>query len=403
MSKEIAQLGLELGYKGLYQVLLLNNGEEREKAHNNSLALFKIIQETKSDQLLTPFYSLKDQEHKLRQTVFGVTFDNPLGIAAGLDKNGQGTNIFGRIGFGHVEIGTVTPRPQYGKPKQGEDGNLFPRIRHLPDGQYLNRLGFPSLGMRKVKDNILKYGIDRGLRVGVSIGPNAEDVSPEKAMKACSNAAEFFARHLYYGSLTEKPPQDRISYLAVNISSPNTDKLRDLHSHLKELLTAVKEGADLPRILIKDTFNRPKTKIPILVKISPDLELKQVEEILKVTKETNCEGIIIGNTTLNHKYEGQGGLSGKALTEHTLHLSRFAYEQTSGGLAIVRAGGVYDTKTAWEAITFGGASLVQMLTALVHQDTSSPSIAYRINKGLLKKVEQHGLKNISEARGNNLD
>ena len=276
--------------------------------------------------------------------VFGLQFPNRVGLAAGYDKNGDAIDGLSTLGFGHLEIGTITPLPQPGNPK--------PRIFRLPSDQaVINRMGFPSKGadyvLRKLNSRKLPNII-----LGINIGKN-KDTPLLSAYKDYTTLVRQFA-----------PLAD---YLAVNISSPNTVGLRELqHSqHLHDLLQAVCQA----RTDISQKINR---HVPLLVKLSPDMELTALDESLAVILDNPIEGIIATNTTTSRENltsplaSQTGGLSGKPLTTPSTRIIAHIHRQTGGKIPIIGVGGIHSPQDAQHKLD-AGASLVQVYTGLVYR------------------------------------
>ncbi|MEX0825252.1 MAG: quinone-dependent dihydroorotate dehydrogenase [Acidimicrobiia bacterium] len=266
---------------------------------------------------------------------FGLRFRNPLGLAAGYDKDGSAWRALAALGFGHVEVGTVTPRPQPGNPR--------PRVHRLPEQTALiNRMGFPSVGADRVAARLAGRSRPGGVVVGVSIGPNA-DTPPDQRIADYLTLVDRFS-----------PLAD---YLAVNVSSPNTPGLRDLESDLAELLGPIVGRRD-------EWARRLGRRLPLLVKLSPDSE--EFETAIGAAESTGVDGFVVGNTTTARPGivdSPDGGLSGSPLAPIALDRLRRAVAATS--LPIVASGGVMspdDVRDRLEA----GAVLVQMYTGLVY-------------------------------------
>ncbi|MBV8083991.1 MAG: quinone-dependent dihydroorotate dehydrogenase [Chloroflexi bacterium] len=264
--------------------------------------------------------------------VFGLRFPNPLGLAAGFDKNGIAVRSLAALGFGHIEVGTVTPRPQAGRPK--------PRVFRLSDEEALiNRLGFPSDGMEAVASRVARLQT-RNFVLGVNIGPNADAVGVEGFVQAAQRLA---------------PLAD---YVAVNVSSPNTTGLRDLS--LEPVVEAV-----LPVLGAK----------PLLVKVSPDLTDEQVRHTADVLAAYGVTGAIATNTTVQHDGES-GGLSGPPLRARATEVVRMLADR----LPVVGVGGVSSARDAQDKLD-AGASLVQLYTSFIYQ---GPLLPARIVRGLVR-------------------
>ena len=321
--------------------------------------------------LLRNRYFLEDE--RLAHELWGVRFPNPVGIAAGFDKNARLTNALPHLGFGFVEIGTVTSEPQSGNPK--------PRLFRLAkDRALINRLGFNNEGADAVAARLAKSGAPM-VPVGINIGkarrvPNSE---------ATQDYLKTFEKLYPYGS-----------YFVVNVSSPNTPGLRELQQRdaLEDLVRALKQrNAELAR----QQGAKPR---PLLVKIAPDVLPKDLEGVLQVARAERLDGIIATNTTtsrvgLKTQTTQEGGLSGKPLAERATKLIREIHQATEGHLPIIGVGGVFTAADAWEKIR-AGASLVQLYTGFIY---GGPATARRINEGLLELLEQNGYEHVADAVG----
>ena len=301
----------------------------------------------------------------LRSNVFGLNFPNPVGIAAGFDKNAEVAENLINLGFGFSEVGTVTPNPQPGNPK--------PRIFRLKDDEaIINRLGFNSDGFDQVKTRLGK--INDSI-VGVNIGAN----------KDSKDFSEDYIRGIKFFSTLA-------SYITINISSPNTPGLRKLE---------VLENLD---VLLDKINNLHKEdlliKIPILLKISPDLEYDNLKYLCDKVLSSEIDGLIISNTTvarnsITSKLAQEGGLSGRPLFKSSTLQLRKVYKYTNGEIPLVGVGGIDSAEKAYEKIK-NGASLVQLYTGLVY---NGPKLIKNINKDLSILIEKDGYNNISEAIG----
>lgn len=316
----------------------------------------------------TPFGNLKR---------FGLTFRNPIGLAAGFDKNGVAADSLCALGFGFIEVGTVTSEPQPGNPK--------PRIFRLPrDRALVNRLGFNNSGAKAVAKNLKQHRPDCVL--GVNIGKSRS--------VAIENAIPDYLK-------TFRAIYDVADYIAVNVSSPNTPQLRELQEPgmLAKLLGELQAGnADLAG----DSSLSTK---PILLKIAPDLNDDQIGAIVEVARDAGVAGIIATNTTVGREGLqsapsridacGEGGLSGAPLRSRSNEVIALIYRLTNGSLPIVGVGGVFTAEDAWEK-TCAGASLVQLYTGFIYE---GPGIARRINEGLRRILSQEGFVSLDEAVG----
>ncbi len=310
----------------------------------------------------------------LEQTIWGLRFPNPLGMAAGFDKNAEVIGPTFGLGFGFVEAGTVTPKPQHGNPK--------PRLFREPGHEaVINRMGFSGHGMNAFKANLEKFlgGSSRPPGViGINIGMNKSQKDPAKD----------------YGVLIRMlgPMAD---YLAINISSPNTPGLRDLQEKepLTELLGVLMEERK------KSCGNHPP---PLLVKLAPDLDEEQRGEIAATLLNAKVDGIILTNTTLVRpeglpaRFAAQpGGLSGKPLKGMSTQAIASFYKLTKGKIPIIGVGGISSGRDAYDKIK-AGASLLQLYSALVFK---GPTVAHSINEELLMLLKADGHGNIGEAVG----
>lgn len=297
---------------------------------------------------------------RLEVEAFGLKFKNPIGLAAGYDKNGIAVRGLGTLGFGHVEVGTLTLKPQVGNPP--------PRVFRVPEAKGLiNRLGFPNYGVDEFlasPPQPLKplTGQKLPLRVGINIG-KGKDTPVERA-------AEDYVELL-------RRVHDRADYVTINISSPNTPDLRKLQTRafIENLLGAVaKERQRLPR------------RVPLLVKIAPDLTEAEIDDVLAAIEHAQFDGIIATNTTLSR--EGlpayaqplQGGLSGQPLKQRATEVIRFISKQTRGRLPIIGVGGIASPADALEKLD-AGATLVQIYTGLIY---AGPELVRQINLALAK-------------------
>ncbi len=323
-----------------------------EKIHNLTFFSLKTIFKIPFLGFLTKLY-YKVENDKLKRNLFGLTFPNPVGIAAGFDKNATHISEFEKFGFGFIEIGTVTPKPQKGNPKK----RLF---RLKQDNAVINRMGFNNDGVTKIKNRLRgNYKVIIGGNIGKNkITPNSE---AKKDYLICF-------KELY----------EHVDYFVVNVSSPNTPRLRELQS--REFLS------DLFIDLNKFRYNKKNIK-PILLKISPDLNEDKIVELLEVIKKNKIDGIIATNTTTNfpdlisdNKIE-KGGLSGSPLYDKSNDVISFISKKTNGKLPIIGVGGILTPKEAIKKIE-AGAHLIQLYTGIIYE---GPGIANKINKELLNQ------------------
>jgi dihydroorotate dehydrogenase len=304
----------------------------------------------------------------LASRVFGLDFPNPLGLAAGFDKNAEAWRATLRMGFGFVEVGSITPRPQPGNPR--------PRLFRLTEDEaVINRMGFNNRGMAVAARNLA--GRRQGI-LGVNIGKNKETEDPVADYVAC-------AREL--GPLAD--------YMVVNVSSPNTPGLRALQD--KAQLTAI---VDAVYGTLRETCGRDAP--PLLVKIAPDLTMQDCEDIADVALQSSIAGLIVSNTTIDrpdslksaNRHEA-GGLSGRPLFEPSTRLLRTMYRLTEGHLPLIGVGGISSGRDAYEKIR-AGASLFQIYTAFVYQ---GPLLISRIKGELGALLREDGFDRLDSAVG----
>ncbi len=311
---------------------------------------------------------------RLKLTLWNRSFPNPVGLAAGFDKNADVIGPMLKMGFGFVEAGTVTPKPQEGNPR--------PRVFRETDHQaVINRMGFPNGGVENFRHNIEKFFEAKprppGI-IGINIGMNKGAEDPAKDYCQLVRILGPYA-----------------DYLTVNISSPNTPGLRNLQS--RENLLPL-----LARILEERTKSCGASAPPLLVKLAPDLDDTQLKDVAAALVEAGVDGVILGNTTLDRPeflpapFHGeQGGLSGRPLTTKSTSVIRKFYGHVGGKLPIIGAGGISSAQDAYDKIR-SGASMVQLYTALVFQ---GPELVEEILLGLTRLLEKDKLDHISKATG----
>jgi dihydroorotate dehydrogenase len=311
-------------------------------------------------------------EHKndsiFQTKIFGKDLDNPIGMAAGFDKNAEVYNALFKLGFGFVEVGTITPLKQYGNPK--------PRVfRLVEDEALINRLGFNNHGAEIVKDRI-KRNKKLGL-LGINIGPNKD--SSDRLNDYLIGLKTFY---------------DDADYITINISSPNTENLRTFHegNKLQDLLKSIMEE--------KKNLN---SNIPIAVKVSPDISKDQVSQISEILLEHEIKAIIVSNTSeatrdklSNIQRHQKGGLSGKPIEEKSNILINKFYKLLKGKIKIIGVGGVDSGQAAYDKF-IAGADFVQLYTGMVF---NGPNIAGIIKKELKELLIRDGVKNYTEIIGN---
>jgi dihydroorotate dehydrogenase len=334
--------------------------KDAERAHHMTLRMLAA---------LPAFPPLQDRP-ELGIKLWGIDFPNPVGLAAGMDKDAVAIRGWETLGFGFAELGTITPRPQA--------GNEMPRVWRVPERHALiNRLGFPSEGMEAVAariKQIRKAGIS--IPLAINFGPNS-NTPPE------GTVADYTALMERLGPLAD--------FIVANVSSPNTPGLRDWQSpeKMRELFAAIREHAGkLPR------------PVPVLVKVSPDLERNELFRICETALALGVDGIVACNTTIAREAVGvrsplPGGLSGRPILIRTRELIRDIYTHTRGQIPIIGVGGISSAHDAWLHIR-AGASLVELYTALIYE---GPGLIFRINSGLVDLLDRGGFRSISEAVG----
>lgn len=327
-----------------------------EKAHHFTLTILKIVLAIPViGTIFRKTYSVKDK--RLERKVFGLTFPNPVGLAAGFDKDGKHHHAMSALGFGFIEIGTVTPIAQ--------DGNPQPRLFRLPtDSGLINRMGFNNEGLDAMVQRLSKAKPE-GVIIGGNIGknkltPNSEAVTDyEKSFEALFSCVDYFV---------------------VNVSSPNTPGLRELQNRkpLTKLLSH-----------LQALNHAKKTPKPILLKIAPDLSNEQLDDVISIVQETKLAGIIATNTTISRtglntsekalEEIGNGGLSGLPLKQRSTEVIRYINEKTRGEMTIIGVGGINSKEDALEKLE-AGATLIQIYSGLIYE---GPSLIKQINQSIL--------------------
>lgn len=321
-----------------------------EKVHYFSFSFIRFISKIPFvSNLLESIYELQDS--RLEREVFGIKFKNPVGLAAGFDKDAKLFTELSHFGFGFIEIGTLTPKPQEGNPKK----RLF---RLKKDNAIINRMGFNNGG---VDEAVLRLKKNKSVLIGGNIGKNK--LTPNE------NAVDDYL-------ICFEKLYDFVDYFVVNVSSPNTPNLRELQD--KEPLTA------LLQTLQNENIKKIKPK-PILLKIAPDLTNEQLLDIIDIVKETQIAGVIATNTTLSreglqsdNKLE-TGGLSGKPLTKRATEVIRFLSENSDKAFPIIGVGGIHTAQDALDKLE-AGASLVQLYTGFIYE---GPILIKDINRAIL--------------------
>ncbi len=377
-------------YRNIVRPLLFT--QDSENIHNRTLAgLARVSHSARLCGMLSSFFRPAD----LPVELFGLRFPNPVGLAAGMDKQAVAVPVWETLGFGFCELGGVTWHAQ--------PGNPAPRMfRAIPDRALINRMGFNNGGAEAMARQLAAWreaGRWPNHPVGINLGKSK--ITP------LDKAAEDYASSF-------KLLRDLADFFVVNVSSPNTPNLRQLQDKaaLDEILAALQEenispvvpGSLLPATPINDEQRTTNGK-PILVKVAPDLSFEALDEILELTGPRHIAGIVATNTTISRPnashpalgkiYAESGGLSGAPLRARSTEVVRHLYRQTKGRLPIIGVGGIFDGDSAWEKIT-AGASLVQIYTGLVYE---GPGVVKQIVRRLDEQMRNHGLSQLSEAVG----
>jgi len=329
-----------------------------EKVHHFTFSAIRLISKIPGcSALLKSIYTVNDK--KLETNLFGLTFKNPVGLAAGFDKDAKLFNELSSFGFGFIEIGTLTPKPQLGNPKR----RLF---RLKADSAIINRMGFNNGGVEEAVERLKRPSTalrTRGVLIGGNIGKN----------KMTPNESAVDDYKLCFEALF-----DYVDYFVVNVSSPNTPNLRALQD--KEPLTNLLKD-------LQTQNSKKKIPKPILLKIAPDLTNEQLLDIIDIVAETKIDGIIATNTTISrdglqseNKIE-TGGCSGKPLSKRSTEVIRFLSEKSNKAFPIIGVGGIHSAQDAIDKLE-AGASLIQLYTGFIYE---GPKLIKAINKAILKK------------------
>lgn len=303
--------------------------------------------------------------------VMGIQFPAPVGLAAGLDKDARCISALSSLGFGHLELGTVTPKPQ--------PGNPVPRLFRIPEYQaIINRMGFNSGGIHPFLDNVASTR--KLVPLGINLGKNA--ITPIE-MAADDYISGLRQLYLY------------ADYFALNISSPNTKNLRDLQSG--EALDGLLERIMMERDELAIEFKRI---VPIAVKIAPDVENNNIPSLAGLLIRHHVDGVIATNTTIDHSAvsgskhaDETGGLSGKPLKDRANEVTALLYHELQGTLPIIGVGGIFTAEDAWQRLV-AGAEMVQIYTGFIY---NGPGAVADIVNGLAKRVADSGQASLSEA------
>src|SRR5690625_1387823 len=343
-----------------------------EDAHEKTIGALKFAERVGGTVPLNLIYGFKDE--RLVSDLWGLQFTNPVGLAAGFDKNAGVYRGLAALGFGFIEVGTVTPIAQ--------PGNEKPRLfRLVKDDAVINRMGFNNEGVGIAAQNLINYERAQ-IPIGVNIGKNK--VTPNE--DAASDYEKSLEALYPYGH-----------YFVINISSPNTPNLRDLQEteSLRQLLKAIRKKAT-------ELEAKGAERKPILLKVAPDMSDEHMHDVVQVAVAEGISGIIATNTTLSregliseaHTSE-MGGLSGRPLTERSTAWIKEIYQEVGGQVPIIGVGGIFNGEDAYEKIR-AGASLVQVYTGMIYE---GPKIVKDINKRLVELMKQDGFTNITQVVG----
>jgi dihydroorotate dehydrogenase len=332
-----------------------------EKAHDVGVGLLKGAQLSPAGRFLLRRYAPRP-EKRLRQTALGLVFANPVGLAAGFDKDGEIVGAMAELGFGWVEVGTVTPRPQ--------PGNPGPRLFRYPEARSLeNRMGFNNAGAAAL-DARLRRSWPAAVPVGVNLGKN-KDTPNDEALRDYLVMMETF--------------RQRCDYFVINVSSPNTPGLRDLQDRgfVREVLAAAVEVVDQP----------------VLLKLAPDLETKKAVDLISSAVSSGAEGAILTNTTCDYTLlpaaRGIGGLSGAVLRERSFEMLEAVAAELFGSCLLASVGGIDSGREAYRRLR-AGAALVQIYTAMIYQ---GPGIVGNIIGELVECMNRDGFESIDAVIG----
>ena len=328
-----------------------------EKVHYFTFSIIRFLNKIGFSYIFKNLYEVNDS--RLEREVFGLKFKNPVGLAAGFDKDAKLYQELSNLGFGFIEIGTLTPKGQEGNPKK----RLF---RLKEDSAIINRMGFNNGGVLEAVERLKK---NNGVLIGGNIGKNK--LTPnEEAVKDYEICFEALFPH--------------VDYFVVNVSSPNTPNLRELQDKepLTELLQTL-QNMNLARPVASSGVEMPK---PILLKIAPDLTNEQLLDIIEIVNETKIAGVIATNTTISREglqsenKSEMGGLSGKPLTKRSTEVIRFLSEKSNKSFPIIGVGGIHTAEDAIEKLE-AGASLIQLYTGFIYE---GPALIKSINKKILE-------------------
>ncbi|MGC5328143.1 quinone-dependent dihydroorotate dehydrogenase [Brevibacillus sp. SYSU BS000544] len=346
---------------------------DAEEAHERTISALHRAQNTSGGlDFLRLLYGYKHKSLQINR--WGITFPNPVGLAAGFDKNAEVYHGLTALGFGFVEVGTLTPISQ--------PGNEKPRLfRSVADEAVINRMGFNNLGAYAASQNLIDYAAS-DVPIGINIGKNK--VTPNE--EAASDYEKCLDMLYPYGH-----------YFVINISSPNTPNLRDLQEteSLRMLLRAIRSKT-------QELEKRGKAKKPILLKVAPDMSDEHMRDVVHTAIAEGIEGIIATNTTLSREgltnpkiAEQAGGLSGRPLTQRSTAWVKEIYQEVGDKVPIIGVGGIFNGDDAYDKIK-AGASLIQVYTGMIYE---GPGIAKSINKRLVQLLQRDGFTSIEQAIG----
>lgn len=341
-------------YKFVRSILFLFSAEKAHYLASDLLRFLLFIPGTKK--IIHSIYQIEDKT--LEKNLFGLKFKNPVGLAAGFDKNASFYNDFSHLGFGFIEIGTITPKAQ--------DGNPKPRLFRLKaDEAIINRMGFNNGGIEVAIRNLKKR--KTSIIIGGNIGKNK--ITPNE------NANDDYLQCF-------KALYPYVDYFVVNVSSPNTPNLRALQE--KEPLTQLLS-------LLQSENAKMQAKKPILLKIAPDLNSNELDDVIEVVQTCKLDGIVATNTTLDRSNLkasieqtdaiGAGGVSGKPLTKKSTEIIRYIHQKTNGKIPIIGVGGIHSAQDAIDKLN-AGASLVQLYTGFIYE---GPALIKKINQEIVKQ------------------
>ena len=341
-------------YKFLRSILFLFSAEKAHYLASDLLRFLLFIPGTKK--IIHSIYQIEDKT--LEKNLFGLKFKNPVGLAAGFDKNASFHNDFSHLGFGFIEVGTITPKAQ--------DGNPKPRLFRLKaDEAIINRMGFNNGGIEVAIRNLKKR--KTSIIIGGNIGKNK--ITPNE------NANDDYLQCF-------KALYPYVDYFVVNVSSPNTPNLRALQE--KEPLTQLLS-------LLQSENAKMQAKKPILLKIAPDLNSNELDDVIEVVQTCKLDGIVATNTTLDRSNLkasieqtdaiGAGGVSGKPLTKKSTEIIRYIHQKTNGKIPIIGVGGIHSAQDAIDKLN-AGASLVQLYTGFIYE---GPALIKKINQEIVKQ------------------